>query len=224
MNRRLRYPTSIALCLAAWLAASPGRAAYVNFESSHVHPIALTPSGTRLLAVNTPDAMLEVFDVAPDGALTHAASIPVGLEPVSVVPRSDTEAWVVNQLSDSVSVVDLVAGAATRTLATGDEPTDVTFASGKAFVTVAQEDEILVFDTANLDAARNAQTVPTSGRTAPSQASESGFCREGRRGATNVLVSPQQAGEWGTARAAGRRRGRRRWSPPSHPSSRRVAD
>ena len=75
------------IILAAILLATPAAAPladYTNFESSHVHPIALTPSGGRLLAVNTPDALLEVFAVAPDGSLLPEAAIPVGLEPVTV--------------------------------------------------------------------------------------------------------------------------------------------
>jgi DNA-binding beta-propeller fold protein YncE len=135
------------------LAVVPAGAGYVNFESSHVNPIALTPSGDRLLAVNTPDALLEVFTVGPGGVLTHAAAVPVGLEPVTVVARSDTEAWVVNHLSDTVSVVDLAQGVTTRTLTVTDEPTDVAFANGRAFVSVAQDDAVLAFDLANLDAA-----------------------------------------------------------------------
>ena len=47
-------------------AAAPADAGYTSFESSHVHPITLTPSGDRLLAVNTPDALLEVFAVQAD--------------------------------------------------------------------------------------------------------------------------------------------------------------
>ena len=130
--------------------------AYTNFESSQVHPIALTPSRTRLLAVNTPDAMLEVFSVSPSGDLAPLVSIPVGLEPVTVAARTDTEAWVVNRLSDTVSIVDLTTGLTTRTLpatAVGDEPMDVVFANGKAFVAVAGEDAVKVFSLANLDAA-----------------------------------------------------------------------
>ncbi|HEX9426297.1 MAG TPA: hypothetical protein VGA64_00815, partial [Candidatus Polarisedimenticolia bacterium] len=132
---------------------APGRSAadYVNFEASHVHPIALTPSGARLLAVNTPDATLEVFAVASDGSLKPQATIPVGLEPVTVKARTDTEAWVVNHLSDSVSIVDLGQGATVRTLPVGDEPTDVVFAGGKAFVAVSQEDAVKVFDLSRLD-------------------------------------------------------------------------
>lgn len=127
--------------------------AYTNFESSQVHPIALTPLRARLLAVNTPDALLEVLAVAPNGDLAPLASIPVGLEPVTVVARSDSEAWVVNRLSDTVSIVNLTTGLTTKTLAVGDEPMDVAFANGKAFVAVSGEDAVYVYDLSNLDAA-----------------------------------------------------------------------
>ena len=48
------------------------------------------------------------------GGLTHAGSVPVGLEPVAVAARTDAEVWVVNHLSDSVSIVDVGADAAAR--------------------------------------------------------------------------------------------------------------
>jgi YVTN family beta-propeller protein len=126
---------------------------YVNFEAPHVHPLALTPSGGRLLAVNTPDATLEVFVVASDGSLHPQATIPVGLEPVTVKARSESEAWVVNYLSDTVSIVDLDQGAVIRTIAVGDEPTDVVFAAGKAFIAVSQEDAVKVWSLTALDQA-----------------------------------------------------------------------
>ncbi len=135
------------------LASATAWADYTNFEVSHVHPIDLTPSGTRLVAVNTPDAVLEIYAVETDGSLRHERSAPVGLEPVTVVARTDTEAWVVNQLSDSISIVDLALGIVTRTLAVGDEPTDVAFASGRAFVSVAGLDQVRAYLLANLDAA-----------------------------------------------------------------------
>src|ERR1041384_4258734 len=59
-----------------------------------------------LCAVTTPDNRLGVFTVGSSG-LVHRGSVPVGLEPVAVAARSDDEAWVVNHLSDSVSVVRL---------------------------------------------------------------------------------------------------------------------
>jgi YVTN family beta-propeller protein len=148
-----RLGAAAALALAGLLPGAPARAAYVNFESSHVHPIDLTPSGERLLAVNTPDALLEVFAVGAGGVLSRQASIPVGLEPVSVAARTDSEAWVVNHLSDTISIVDLSLGVTVRTLPVGDEPSDVVFAAGKAFVAVSQEDAVKVFSLANLDAA-----------------------------------------------------------------------
>ena len=117
-----------AMLLAAVALAMPALASYTNFEASHVHPIALTPSGTRLLVVNTPDAMLEIYAVDVDGALLHSSSVPVGLEPVSVIARTDAEAWVVNQLSDSVSIVDL-STSVVRTLRVGDEPSPETSAT-----------------------------------------------------------------------------------------------
>ncbi|NNF62415.1 MAG: hypothetical protein HKN06_13955, partial [Gammaproteobacteria bacterium] len=98
----------------------------------------LSADGQRLYALNTPDDRLEIFDVKSDG-LVHAASVPVGLRPVAIAERNSGEVWVVNHLSDSVSVVD-VSGAArvVRTLLVGDEPTDIVFAGGdRAFITTA---------------------------------------------------------------------------------------
>ena len=79
---------------------------FVNWENLSVHPLALTPDGSTLLACNTPDARLEIFDVT-GGTPVAVGSVSVGLDPISVRARTDTEAWVVNHISDSVSVVDL---------------------------------------------------------------------------------------------------------------------
>jgi YVTN family beta-propeller protein len=130
------------LPLALVLLATPVPAAdFVNFESQHVHPIALSADGSRLFAVNTPDNRLEVFAVSAAG-LAHTASVPVGLEPVAVAARTNTEVWVVNHLSDSVSIVDVAAvpPRVTRTLLVGDEPRDLVFAgpgAARAFITTA---------------------------------------------------------------------------------------
>src|SRR5262249_17318808 len=111
------------------LASGSPDGSFVNFESGQVRPLALSPDGTRLFAVNTPDDRLEIFDVGAAG-LTHTGSVPVGLEPVAVAARSDDEVWVVNLLSDSVSIVDVSTRPArvTRTLLTCDEPRDIVFA------------------------------------------------------------------------------------------------
>lgn len=134
--------------------AAFGQTGFVNWESPHVSPIALTPSGGRLLAVNTADNRLEIFALA-DGDLIHEASVPVGLDPVSVRARSNTEAWVVNHLSDSISIVDLPTARVVRTFQTGDEPTDVVFAGApqRGFVSVSQLNQVRVFDPDNLGVA-----------------------------------------------------------------------
>jgi len=133
-------------------AAKPVPTEFVNWESPHIHPLDLTPDGSRLLAVNTPAAALEVLD--PAGSTpTHLRSIRVGLDPVTVRARTNDEAWVVNHASDSISIVDLLLGHVVRTLEPGDEPTDVAFAAGRAFVVCSQINQVKVFDLGNLDAA-----------------------------------------------------------------------
>src|SRR5262249_52216927 len=77
-----------------------------GFESGQVRPLSLSPSGKLLYAVNTPAAEVSVFAVQPHG-LQLVGTVQVGLEPVAVAVRSEHEAWVVNHLSDSVSVVRL---------------------------------------------------------------------------------------------------------------------
>jgi DNA-binding beta-propeller fold protein YncE len=127
---------AILLWPALTLAQSPD---FITFESGHVRPLVMSADGTRLFAVNTPNNMLEVFTITSTG-LTLQSRIPVGLEPVAVALRSPTEAWVVNHLSDSVSIVTLTGTPrVTRTLLVGDEPRDIVFAgtNNNAFITTA---------------------------------------------------------------------------------------
>ncbi|HEY9422199.1 MAG TPA: beta-propeller fold lactonase family protein [Thermoanaerobaculia bacterium] len=126
---------------------------YTLFESGQVRPLAMSPDKRRLFAVNTPDNRLEIFRIQGQG-LVHTASIPVGLEPVAVAARTDREVWVVNHLSDSVSVVALddhddTAGHVERTLLVGDEPRDIVFAGPgrkRAFITTAHRGQNIPFD------------------------------------------------------------------------------
>ena len=123
-------------------------AGYKSFEAPQVHPLTITPDGTRLLAVNTPNHTLSVFHIT-GRSLTLMAEIPVGLEPVSVAARNDREIWVANWLSDSVSVVDLQTWNVTRTIDVGDEPTDLIFAGQQhemAFVCVSGLSQVKVYD------------------------------------------------------------------------------
>ena len=101
-TRRLtRILAFLPACLAATALAQN---AYVNYEGKQTSPIRLSPDGTRLFAVNTPDNRLSVFDISNPSNPILIAEIPVGLEPVSVNPRDNDEAWVVNEVSDSVSI------------------------------------------------------------------------------------------------------------------------
>ncbi len=130
--------------------AVPGVAqqSFVNFETPHVSPLALG-DGSRLLAVNTAAAAVEVFDVG--GAQpVWIGSIPVGLDPVSVKWRTQTEAWVVNHVSDTISIIDPYGMRIVRTLATHDEPCDVVFTNSRAFVSCSQTDEVLVYELSDL--------------------------------------------------------------------------
>ncbi len=134
---RLLAGVSAALVVGPAAAQTP----FVEFESGPVRPIALSPDGSRLFAVNTPDNHLEIFDVSAAG-IVHAGAVPVGMEPVAVAARSNSEVWVVNHLSDSVSIVDLGASPprVAQTLIVGDEPRDIVFAGtggSRAFVSTA---------------------------------------------------------------------------------------
>ncbi len=150
INRRANPPIlrglfALAASLAATLAAPLAGAAdesFVTFESGQVRPLAISPSGERLFATNTPDNRLEIFAITPAG-LEHEHSVVVGMEPVAVAAPSDDEVWVVNHLSDSVSVVNLANPQHPRvekTLLVGDEPRDIVFAGPeerRAFITTA---------------------------------------------------------------------------------------
>jgi DNA-binding beta-propeller fold protein YncE len=124
---------------------------YTLFESGQVRPLALSPDNRHLFAVNTPDNRIEVFGIERNG-LIHQASIPVGLEPVAVAARSNDEVWVVNHLSDSVSVINLGQdghGRVVRTLLVGDEPRDIVFGGPghrRAFITTAHRGQNISFD------------------------------------------------------------------------------
>jgi YVTN family beta-propeller protein len=121
---------------------------FVNFEGKQANPIRLSPSTNRLFAVNTPDARLSVFDLSNPGHPILLAEIPVGLEPVSVNPLDDDEAWVVNEVSDSVSVVSVSQHMVTDTIRVPDEPADVVFANGRAFISASRNNRIIVVDLA----------------------------------------------------------------------------
>jgi DNA-binding beta-propeller fold protein YncE len=154
---------------------------YTLFETLQVRPLAVSNDGGLLFAANTPDNRLEIFRV--DGArLRPVGSVEVGLEPVAVAVRGAGEVWVVNHLSDSVSIVDVRDPTNPRvvnTLLVGDEPRDIVFAGShrdRAFVTTAHRGQnspddpdlfapgvgradVWVFDTNNLGTVAGGQRL-----------------------------------------------------------------
>src|ERR1700674_2466928 len=146
-QRRLRLIVSATLLSLAGsifigresVSASSTGPSFIEFESGPVRPIAMSPNGLTLFAANTPNGTLEVFDLS-SGRPAFSHRVAVGLEPGAVAARSDTEVWVVNQLSDSVSIVTLTGVPhVIRTLIVGDEPRDIVFAGTpvRAFITTA---------------------------------------------------------------------------------------
>ncbi len=129
-------------------AAAPPPPAVANFEPAQTNPVRISSDTTRLFATNTPNNSLSVFDVSkPDNPLL-VAEIPVGVGPVSVNSLNDDEIWVVNQVSNSVSVVSVSKGIVIDTLSTALEPMDVVFAGPhQAYVSCSRSNAIDVFDT-----------------------------------------------------------------------------
>lgn len=138
MLARLSRFVLLSLTVLVCSATAGAQSDYVLFESGHVRPMAMSPDGTWLYVCNTPDAHVEAYVLTAGGA-AYIYSIPVGMEPVAVAAPSNDEVWVVNHLSDSVSIIDttLSPPRVVRTLHVGDEPRDIVFASGKAFITTA---------------------------------------------------------------------------------------
>ncbi len=150
---RFRHRSLLLAVVLSAVAGSGWAAAPIPvFESGPVRPLALSPDGSRLFALNTPDHRLEIFAITDDG-LRHTASVGVGLEPVAVAARNDREVWVVNHLSDSISIVDVASDPpfVRQTLLVGDEPRDIVFAGRRdddgtfrrAFVTTARRGQNL---------------------------------------------------------------------------------
>src|SRR5437899_10098487 len=108
---------------------------FFNWETSPVHPVAVSPDGTRLAVCNLPDNRLEIFDIT-SGKPVSVTNVPVGLDPVTVRFRTSSEAWVANYISDSISVIDLATMRVTKTVTTSNEPSDIVFAGSpqRAFV------------------------------------------------------------------------------------------
>jgi len=128
------------------------------FESPQADPLVLSPDGARLYSVLTTTGRVRVISTAQ---LAELVSIEVGVDPVSLALRPDgTELWVANHVSDSVSVISLVAGPnqykvvetiqsvdSANLISDFDEPVGIAFASNaKAFVALSSRNQIAIVD------------------------------------------------------------------------------
>jgi YVTN family beta-propeller protein len=107
----------------------------------------------RVFALNTPAGSVSVFNLAQPSNPVLLTEIPVGIEPVSVninpnVVGND-EAWVVNQISNSVSVISVSKGIVTDTIYAKAEPADVVFTpNGLAWVSIARSNQVSAYNAA----------------------------------------------------------------------------
>lgn len=145
-----RMLPAILICLAAApVAAAVSESEFVNWENHPTHGLDISPDGNTLAVINMPDNRVEFFNLAA-GFPSLTFSVPVGLDPVSVRFRNDGEAWVVNHISDTISVIDIATRQVASTIQTLDEPYDLVFAASpvRAYVSCSQVDTIQVFDPA----------------------------------------------------------------------------
>jgi YVTN family beta-propeller protein len=141
---------------------------YTLFEAGPVRPIAVLADD--LVAVtNVPDDRVELFRVHR-GDLKPCGTVKVGLRPVALATVGD-RLWVVNHLSDSVSVLDVdterCSARVERTLQVGDEPRDIVTLPGRngqryVFITAAHRGQNV--QTANGSPRDPALTQPGIGR------------------------------------------------------------
>ena len=116
--------------LCSSLAAVAPAAAFVTFESGQVRPLALSPDGTPLFAVNTPDNRLEIFAVGGGGLTPRRLG--------AGRPRAGRGRGAARTARSGWSTTSPTASASStspptpprvvRTLLVGDEPRDIVFA------------------------------------------------------------------------------------------------
>lgn len=136
--------------------------AFEHFEARMTHPLAYSAERAELYAVYPGSATLAIFEVGStrEHVPVRVAEIPVGLESVSVRVMTPNEAWVVNELSDSVTVIDLDRREVVATLSVLDEPSDIVRAGEMAFVSCAQAQCVQVIALGTREVVR---TIPLRG-------------------------------------------------------------
>lgn len=129
---------------------------FFNWETAPVHPIALSPDGTKLIVCNLPADRIEVFDITT-GVPLPLGTVPVGLDPVTARFRTASEVWIANFISGSVNIVDLPTMRVRNTISTTNEASDIVFAGTpqRAYVSCGQPNVVQVYDPTNLQLVTN---------------------------------------------------------------------
>ena len=165
----------LVLGLLLWSGNSFAQSTFANFESPQAHSIAISKTGDRLFALNTPANSLLVYSLEDPANPVKIAEIPVGLEPVSMALRSEKEVYVVNHLSDTVSVVDIDRQVVMDTVIVGKRPGDIVLAEdipGRgdepefAYVTSMAERAVwffYLFDLENRESLELVEIIPIEG-------------------------------------------------------------
>ncbi len=123
-----------------------------HFEGRQTHPIAIISSERQVVLVDSIRGRLSVLQTSTNGSSLGSslpvliAEIPAGLEPVSVRVRTENEVWVVNEVSDSISIVSLSQRQVVATLPCPDEPADVVIAGDLAWASRARNALPRIFD------------------------------------------------------------------------------
>jgi YVTN family beta-propeller protein len=155
MKRKHLYIIVLLLCLpvpgvdaTGWRAVPP--ASHQSIEPKYASSaIAITSDGAMLLVVDPDSNSLTVVDTAGASAV---AEITVGVDPraVAVSPDNAT-AYVANQGSDSLSIVDLTTHAVTQ-VAVGDRPVGVAVSPDGRFVAMAElgDDRVRFLDSSTV--------------------------------------------------------------------------
>jgi len=142
------------------------------YLSPQVAPLALSNDGTRLYVANTTSGTLSVLDTSNALAPTPLAELKVGHDPTSVavlpgLVNGDELVFVVNHISDSISVVSRSKLAVVQTIQQLDsdgvtrtnEPVSIAFAGpSRAFVTLDEPNQVLVLE---IDSNGHASISPT---------------------------------------------------------------
>jgi len=132
-------------------AAPPSGGGQIAKNSSSSSPIAISDDDALLLVVNNLNDSVTVINVAGD-ANAKVAEITVGDEPRSVALTPDKKrAYVTNQASATVSVIDLGTNQKTQDIPVGVEPYGVALTpdGSRAYVTNSASNTVSVIDTAS---------------------------------------------------------------------------